>query len=436
MNTGPYTNTPHVVVLGGGFGGMEVCRELAKQDCRISLIDRKNHHLFQPLLYQVATAGLSAPDIASPLRRVFRGDKQVSVYKENVEAIDLEANCVTTDHRELDYDYLVLALGAKTSYFGNDQWAQHSLELKTLSDALDIRRRVLNAFEEAELAEDPEEAARLMTVVIAGGGPTGVELAGAFAELKQRVFRGNFRHIDPRTARIILVEAQDRLLLSYDESQSAYTKERLEEMGVEVRLNSPVEDVGEGYVTIAGEKVLTPNVIWAAGVGAPALTRDLGVETDKGGRLMVEKDLSLPGHPNAFAIGDIAKLTDANGTQVPGVAPAAMQMGKHVADILKLRLQGKPEDGLKPFAYVNKGDMATIGRSAAVANIRGWKTNGFVAWMLWLFIHLLFLVGFRNRAVVLMNWIHAYLTFDRGSRIIIGDNEKADDQLREVRKAA
>jgi len=423
MNEEHRSHPPRVVVLGGGFGGMAVCKALAREDCQVTLIDQKNHHLFQPLLYQVATAGLSAPDIACPLRGVFRSKKNISIFKETVSHLDLDGKRVVTDHRELGYEYLVIALGARPSFFGNDHWAEHTLQLKTLSDALEIRRRALNAFEEAEVTPDAAEADRLMTVAIVGGGPTGVELAGAFAELKQHVFTGNFRNIDPRSARIILIEAMDRLLLSYDESQGEYARRRLEKMGVEVQLGKPVQDVGPGVLRFDGEELRAATIIWAAGVQAPALTRDLPVETDRGGRIVVDPDLSLPGYPEVFAIGDIAKAIDAQGNEVPGLAPAAMQMGRHVADHLRVRMRGSSEAAGKPFRYVNKGDMATIGRSAAIADIRGWKTNGFFAWILWLFVHLMFLVGFRNRIAVFIDWVYAYCTFDRGARIIIGESD-------------
>lgn len=425
------TKLPHVVVLGGGFGGMTVCNALSGKACRVTLIDKTNHHLFQPLLYQVATGGLSAPDIAMPLRKSFRHGKNVTVYMESVKDIHLDAKTVVTDHREIPYDYIVIALGARTSYFGQNHWAEHTLELKTLSDALRIRRHVLASYEAAELETDPAVRERLTTTVIVGGGPTGVEMAGALAELNHHVFKGNFRNFDPKTSRIILVEATDRLLQPYDESQSQYTRERLEKMGVEVITGKPVKDVQQAKVCLGddGTEIVAGNIIWAAGVEAPPLTRRLGIEHDKAGKLFVNPDLSLPGYPEAFAIGDLVKLKDGQGKPVPGVAPAAMQMGNYVARLLKDRFEDNAEAEPKPFVYTNKGDMATIGRGSAVADVRGWKTKGVPAWFLWLVVHILFLAGFRNRIMVFINWVYAYCTFDRGARVIIGEPVEREKEL-------
>lgn len=414
--------TPHVAVLGGGFGGMAVCKRLARERCRVTLIDRRNHHLFQPLLYQVATGGLSGTDIAAPLRGIFRPSKNVRICKETVMGLDLPGRQVRTDHGLIPYDYVVLALGTRTAYFGHDEWAAHTLGLKSLSDAMAIRRGVINAFEEAEVTADPERARELLTVVIVGGGPTGVEMAGAIADLKRHVFRGNFRRIDPRAARVVLVEAKERLLLSYGPEQSEYARKRLEDSGVEVRLNTPVVRISENLVQCGEERLATANIIWVAGVEAPPLTRQLGLETDRAGRLEVLPDLSLPGYPEAFAIGDLAKVVDGAGKLVPGVAPAATQMGNHVACLLREEWRGRPVAVRRPFVYRNKGEMATIGRAAAIADIRGWKSEGILAWFLWLFIHLMYLVGFRNRVVVFVNWVHAYFTYDRGARIVIDED--------------
>lgn len=414
---------PHVVVLGGGFGGIAVCKRLARSNCRITLIDQHNHHLFQPLLYQVATGGLSATDIAAPLRSIFRARANVQIRKETVQSVDLASRTVRTNHGVVGYDYLVLALGARTAFFGHDEWAAHTLSLKTLRDAMEVRRRVFNAFEEAEVVSNSDAVKRLLTIVIVGGGPTGVELAGAIAELKQHVFRGNFRRINPRAARIVLVEAMDRLLLSYSQPESDYAKRRLEQMGVEVKLSTRVERVEEDGVVCAGGKIPAATVIWVAGIEAQPVARTLNLETDRAGRILVGPDLSLPGHPEVFAVGDIAKLTDARGVPVPGVAPAATQMGNHVADLLRGEWHGGRDSApRKAFVYRNKGDMATIGRSAAIADIRGWKSQGFLAWLLWLFIHLMYLVGFRNRVTVFVNWVYAYLTYDRGARIVIDED--------------
>ncbi len=419
--------TPHVVILGGGFGGLKAAQQLAQAQCRVTLIDRSNHHLFQPLLYQVATAGLAAPDIAFPLRRLFRGNDRVEVSKETVIHIDLGDQVVQTDERAICYDYLVIALGVRTSYFGNDHWADHTLGLKTLHDGVEIRHRFLESFEQAETATESHERDRLLTTVIVGGGPTGVELAGAFAEIKRHDLKGSFRSFDPDTARILLVEAGDRLLPTYSEDQSAYAKRKLEEMGVEVHVGTRVEDVAPNSVTLDGRNEKVATIVWAAGVEAPSLTRQLGVPTDRRGRLLVEPDLSLPGHPEAFAIGDLASLTDANGVVVPGVAPAATQMGAFVARVIKGRT-GLSRHTPDPFRYVNKGDMATIGKQAAVASIRGWKSQGVLAWLLWLMVHVLFLVGIRNRLTVLINWAFAYLAPNRGAQIIVDSEGLAKDE--------
>tara|TARA_R110002096_G_scaffold4501_5_gene21060 strand:+ start:3488 stop:4777 length:1290 start_codon:yes stop_codon:yes gene_type:complete len=411
---GPPEGKTHVVVLGGGFGGLEFCKELDNSErFHITLIDRQNHHLFQPLLYQVASAGLAAPEIAQPLRAILSERTNLDVLMEEVTSINLENREVTTSERTLNYDHLVIALGVKTSYFGHDHWAKHSHALKSLRDATQIRAAILRAFELAEASDDEDEIRKLMTTVVIGGGPTGVELAGAFAELAKRVMAHDFRRINPRDTRIILVEGMDRLLTMYPEDLSEYTKQRLEGIGVEVRVGAMVEDVGDGYVVVAGERIETANVLWAAGVEAPAIVRNLGVETDRAGRLKVRPDLSLPGHPEVYAIGDIVSLIDANGKAVPGLCPAAIQMGDYVA-----RQLGRGQTG--PFKYLDKGSMATIGRSAAVATSGGAKFTGFIAWLMWLFIHLLFLIGFRNKVAVFWQWVYSYMTYKRGARIITG----------------
>ncbi len=411
---GPQPGKTHVIVLGGGFGGLEFCKKLDDPArFHITLIDRQNHHLFQPLLYQVASAGLAAPEIAQPLRSILSEHESLDVLMEEVTKIDLDGRSVTTSERSLSYDHLIIGLGVQTSYFGHDEWAPHVKGLKTLTDATRIRANILSAFERAEAAEDEAEIRKLMTTVVIGGGPTGVELAGSFAELTKRVMADDFRRINPQDSHIMLVEMADRLLTMYPEDLSAYTLKRLEKMGVDVRLNSAVEDVGEGYVVVAGERIETANVLWAAGVAAPALVRELGVPTDRAGRLKVEPDLSLPGHPEVFAIGDIAHLVDANGKPVPGLCPAAIQMGGYVA---KRLLRGQTG----PYKYFDKGNMATIGRSAAIAESGGAKFTGFIAWLMWLFIHLLFLIGFRNRIAVFWQWVYSYFTYKRGARIITG----------------
>ncbi len=411
-----------VVVLGGGFGGLECARSLKDPLFQVTLVDRQNHHLFQPLLYQVATAGLSAPEIAQPIRMLVRDQENVRVLMEEVTGIDLAARRVTLKQQSLDYDYLILALGVRTGYFGNDGWAAHAPGLKSLDDATRIRSEVLRAFERAEAATDPDERARLMTLVVVGGGPTGVEMAGALAELSRKVLAEDFRHIRPEEARIFLIEAAPRLLTMFAEDLSEYARQRLEKMGVTVRLGTMVRSIRHGQVELDGETVAAGNVIWAAGVEGLPLIRALGLPQDRAGRLLVEADLSLPGHPEVFAVGDMASLTDRNGVLVPGVAPAASQMGKHAARVIEAELYHRERfSGAQErpaFAYLDKGSMATIGRSSAVAAAFGMKFRGFTAWLMWLFIHLLFLVGFRNRVAVFLQWVYSYLTWRRGARII------------------
>ncbi|MCB1090235.1 MAG: NAD(P)/FAD-dependent oxidoreductase [Verrucomicrobiae bacterium] len=423
---------PHIVVLGAGFGGLECAKAFRGQAVRVTLVDRQNHHLFQPLLYQVASAGLAAPEIAHPVRSVFAEQDNVTVLMDEVRAIDLGARSVALAERELRYDYLIIGLGVKTGYFGHADWEPHAIGLKSLDDATEIRRRVLLAFERAEMCEDPDEKRRHMTIAIVGGGPTGVELAGAFAELARHVLRRDFRHIDTRQARIVLIEGAPRLLTMYDEDLSQYTRERLESMGVTVLTGRPVKSVRHREVELEGETIQAENLIWAAGVEAIPLTRKLGVPTDAAGRLMVETDLSLPGHPEVFAVGDIAHCVDQAGVRVPGLCPAAMQMGRHAAKVILAELKDRNRQApgryeVRPqFRYFDKGSMATIGRSAAVASSAGMKFRGWVAWLMWLFIHLLFLVGFRNRLAVLLQWFYAYVRYRRGARIITGIDRDAE----------
>lgn len=409
---------PHIVVLGAGFGGLEFCKRFAEPNARITLVDRTNHHLFQPLLYQVATAGLSAPDIAQPVRSILRDRPNVTVLMDNVDGIDLAARRVKLDNAELDYDFLVLALGGCTSYFGHSEWEQFAPGLKSLEDAVRIRSRVLMAFEKAEAAESEGEEARLMTIVVVGGGPTGVELAGAFAELARHVLRRDFRHIDPGHAHVILIEAGPRLLATFSPELSESCRRQLEKLGVQVRTQTKVKNITEGCLELDnGETIRAGNIIWAAGVAATPLTKKLGVELDRAGRVKVNPDLSLPGHPEVFAIGDMAALIDAANKPVPGVSPAAMQMGAHAARIIEDELEfGRGE---RPaFKYWDKGTMATIGRSAAVAQVGKFEFSGFTAWLAWLGIHLIFLVGFRNKISVLLQWFYSYINYKRGARII------------------
>ncbi|MGA2686112.1 MAG: NAD(P)/FAD-dependent oxidoreductase [Verrucomicrobiota bacterium] len=410
----------HVVVLGAGFGGLTFCKEFHHPDADVTLVDRTNHHLFQPLLYQVAACGLSAPDIAQPIRAILSDRPDITVLFDQVTNFDLARKKVVLEKNTLDYDYLVLALGGRTGYFGHPKWEPFAPGLKTLDDALRIRSHILLAFEKAENETDTSEHDKLMTIVIVGGGPTGVELAGAFAELTRTVLKRNFRRIDPTQARIILIESGPVLLSHLPPDLSASAKRQLEALGVQVRTSTPVKNITPGEVELAdGEIIRAGNILWAAGVSASPLTKRLGVELDKAGRVKVNPDLSVPGHPEVFAIGDLALVLKADGDPVPGVSPAAMQMGRHVAQTIRdeLRLGPKPE-ARPAFKYWDKGTMATIGRSAAVAMIGKIKLSGFPAWLAWLFIHLIFLIGFRNRLVVLFQWTYSYFSFRRSARII------------------
>ena len=410
-----------ILILGGGFGGLEACRALTDERFAITLIDRQNHHLFQPLLYQVATCGLSAPEIAQPLRSLVAKQANVTVLMAEVKGIDLTARRVELEGQTLEYDYLILALGARTGYFGHPEWEKFAPGLKSLEDATLIRRRVLMAYEKAEANAHAQPVKPLLTSVVVGGGPTGIELAGSLAELAHHALKRDFRRINPTDAEVILVEAAPRILGTFSEELSVYAAERLQKMGVTVKTSCPVSEVGEGYLICGGERIEASTIIWAAGVEASPLTRQLGVPTDRAGRLLVERDCSLPGHPEAFAIGDLASLTDINGVRVPGVSPAAMQMGRHVAGVIaeeQRRRAARLPPARGGFAYWDKGSMATIGRSSAVAEMGGWKLRGVIAWLAWLFVHLLFLVGLRNKFAVFVQWVYAYATFRRGARII------------------
>ncbi|HMC27846.1 MAG TPA: NAD(P)/FAD-dependent oxidoreductase [Verrucomicrobiae bacterium] len=418
-------NARHVVVLGAGFGGLTFCKHLRHPNARITLVDRTNHHLFQPLLYQVATAGLSAPEIAQPIRSILSDHPNLTVLMEEVQAIDLTVKRVTLSKAPLAYDYLVLALGSVTSYFGHPEWEQFAPGLKTLDDALLIRNNILAAFERAETEPERAERERLMTIVVVGGGPTGVELGGAFAELARFVLRKDFRHIDPGVARVILIEGSPIVLTHFPPDLAENATKTLKRLGVQVRTSLRVKSISKGCVELeTGETILAENIIWAAGVGATPLTRSLGVELDRAGRIKVNPDLSIPGHPEAFAIGDMALVLEENGKPVPGVSPAAMQMARHVADIIDNELSAPHSTARPPFKYWDKGTMATIGRSAAVAYSGPIKLHGFIAWVAWLFIHLIFLIGFRNKITVLINWIYAYFAYKRGARIIVSSRSQ------------
>ncbi len=411
---------PHIVVLGAGFGGLKFCRRLKGEEVMITLIDRQNHHLFQPLLYQVATAGLSAPEIAQPVRSILRGQKNVHVLLDEAVSIDLDRKRVQLrESGPIAYDYLVLAIGARTNYFGNDSWERHAPGLKTLDDARRIRHNLLLAFEEAERERDPSRRERLMRMVVVGGGPTGVELAGSFAELAKRVLARDFRNIEPSRAQVILLEVAPRILLPFAESLSGSAQRQLEELGVQVRVNQKIRDIRQGVIELEEETIEAETIVWGAGVRASPLCEALPVEKDRSGRLKVNADLSLPGYPGVFAIGDIVHLVDAKGKAVPGVSPAAMQMGRHAAEVIRHRLAGHPGPG-KAFTYFDKGNMATIGRSRAIAEIGRLRFAGFTAWLAWLFVHLVFLIGFRNKLAVLLQWFYSYVNFQRGARLITG----------------
>lgn len=412
---------PRVVIVGGGFAGLWAARALASATVEIVLVDRGNHHLFQPLLYQVATAGLSAPDIAAPLRHILRKQRNVEVRMATVTGIDAAAKRLALDDGgTLEFDILLLASGATHAYFGNDQWARHAPGLKTLDDALDLRRKLLRAFERAEAATDPAERAAWLNFAIVGGGPTGVELAGTLAEIARHTLKDEFRHIDPASARVRLVEAGPRVLAAFPEELSAKAKRQLEKLGVDVSLGTPVKDItADGYV-LGDAFVPAKTVVWAAGVAASPLGAMLGVPLDRAGRVQVQPDLAVPGHPDIFVAGDLAALTQANGKPVPGVAPAAKQMGRYVAHVIRARLAGAAPP--PPFAYRDFGNLATIGRMAAVVDLGKLRFSGLLAWWFWLVMHVFFLIGFRNRLVVLLNWWWAYWSYQRAARIILGDD--------------
>ena len=409
---------PHrIVIVGGGFAGLWATRALRNAPVSILLIDRANHHLFQPLLYQVATAGLSSPDIAAPLRHILRAQKNVEVRLATVDRIEPDSRRLRLgDGSLVDYDTLLLASGATHAYFGHDDWAPHAPGLKTLDDALLLRRRLLLAFERAEAEADPERRKAWLSFAIVGGGPTGVELAGTLAEIARHTLKREFRHIDPASARVRLVEAGSRILSSFPESLSAKAQKQLERLGVEVVTGMPVEAIdAEGYRS-GGGFVPARTIVWAAGVAASPLAASLGVELDRAGRVRVLPDLTVPGHPEIFVAGDLATVIQ-DGKPVPGVAPAAKQMGKYVAQAIFDRIAGRTPP---PFRYRDYGNLATIGRMAAVVDLRGFRLSGLFAWWFWLAAHVFFLIGFRNRLVVLLNWAVAYWSYQRAARIIIG----------------
>jgi NADH:quinone reductase (non-electrogenic) len=417
---------PHVVIIGGGFGGLYAARALRKARVRITLVDRRNHHLFQPLLYQVATAALSPAHIAVALRRVLRHQQNASVVLGEAVQIDVKARKVILRDGALDYDFLIVATGATHSYFGHAEWARFAPGLKSLEDAVEIRRRVLLAYELAEREPDAARQAGLLTFVVVGAGPTGVELAGALAEIARHVLARDFRHIDPASARIVLVEAGPRVLPGFAPELSVAATRRLEQMGVQVLLGRPVTAIDADGVSMGAERIVSRSVLWAAGVQASPLGQTLGVPLDRAGRVQVAPDLSVPGAPEVFVIGDLAAMKQADGREVPGVAPAAIQGGRYVARLIEQRLRGETAE---PFRYFDKGALATIGRNAAVAQVGKLKLEGFFAWLMWLVVHILTLIGFRNRFAVMLEWAVVYFRYERGARLITGPPSGGGDRL-------
>lgn len=408
---------PHVVIVGGGFGGLYAAKALARDPVRVTLVDRRNHHLFQPLLYQVATAGLNPGDIAAPIRHVLRRQRNTTVLLAEATAIDVAGRRLVLADGALEYDHLILAAGATHSYFGQDAWAAHAPGLKSIEDALEIRRRVFFAYERAERESDPSAQAAWLTFVVIGAGPTGVEMAGALAEIARHALSQEFRHIDPGRARVILLEGADAVLPPYPDPLRERAREQLQALGVEVRTGSRVTAIDEGGVTLAAERIASRTVVWAAGVQGAPIARSLGVPLDRAGRVRVQPDLTLPGHPELQVIGDLAFL-EQDGQPVPGVCPAAIQQGRHAAENVRRALRGQPP---APFRYVDKGSFATIGRGAAVGDVYGrLRLSGVPAWLAWLGIHIFFLIGFRNRAVTLFQWAYSYFTWRRGVRLITG----------------
>jgi NADH:ubiquinone reductase (H+-translocating) len=416
--------TPHVVIIGGGFGGLWAAKTLKRAPVRVTLLDRHNHHVFQPLLYQVATAALSPGDIASPIRWILRKQKNVRVLLAEAQAVDTTARRVDLDHAEsISYDYLIVAAGASSSYFGHDDWANYAPSLKTLDDALHLRSRMLLAYEVAEREENAELRRLLLTFVIVGGGPTGVELAGAIAEIARQTLTDEFRSIETDKARVLLVEAGPNILSAFPENLRRAARESLVRKGVEVREGASVTRVEEGRVFIGNERIEAGTIMWAAGVTASPLARTLAAPLDKAGRVLVQPDLSIPGHPEVFVVGDLAIFKDEQGKSLPGVAQVAMQQAAQAARNVVNTIEGRPR---QTFKYKNLGNMATIGRNAAIADLGWLRVAGFPAWVLWLTIHIFWLIGFRNRIAVLFNWAGAYLSYQRSVRLITGAAGEAD----------
>lgn len=407
-----------VVIVGGGFGGLAAAQALKDADVNVTVVDRTNYHLFQPLLYQVAMAGLSAGDIAHPIRSILRAQKNTEVLLAEIDKVDLQNNMLQSNIGEIKFDYLILAAGAQTNYFGHNDWPEHAVGLKDIDDALEIRRRVLVAFEEAEREKHEEHQKQLLTFVVIGAGPTGVELAGSLAELARFSLARDFRHINPSTARVILLEGLPKVLPPFVDELSAKAAEQLKNIGVEVRTGVKVTNIDENGVHVEGGEIISSStVMWCAGVAAVPLSKTMNVELDRGGRIIVEPDLSIPGFRNAFAIGDLSNFGHQGEKPLPGLAPVAMQQGAAAAKNVMHDLAGSKRE---KFHYVDKGVMATIGRSAAVADLGKLKMSGLPAWLAWLLVHILMLIGFRNRLIVFMNWAWSFITYDRGSRLITG----------------
>lgn len=424
---------PKVVIVGAGFGGLTAAKALAKAPAHVTLIDRRNHHLFQPLLYQVATAGLAPTQIATPIRAILRKQRNTDVALGAVEGVDLERRQVILGDRRIAYDYLIIATGARHAYFGHDDWESVAPGLKTLEDATALRKRILLAFERAELEHDASERARLTTFVVIGGGPTGVETAGAIAELAKKALACDYRMINPRCARIVLVEAGPRVLGAFPEDLSQEARRALECLGVEVQLGKPVSAIDASGVTLGEERIESRSVIWAAGVQSSPAARWLDIPADRAGRAIIGPTLRAPGHDNVFVIGDCAALEGPNGKPLPGVAPVAKQQGEYAAKAILGALAGKSHD--KPFRYADFGNLATVGRKAAVADFGGLHIRGFIGWLVWSAAHIYFLIGFRNRIAVTLDWMWSHLTFERGARLITGEvmeNPAAPERRREA----
>jgi NADH:ubiquinone reductase (H+-translocating) len=412
---------PRVVIVGAGFGGLKAARTLAKAPVRVTIIDRRNYHTFQPLLYQVATAGLSPGEIASPVRSILRSEKNVEVLMAEVTDFDLERRLVQTPDGNIPYDYLIVAAGATHSYFGRDEWEPYAPGLKTIEDALEIRRRVLLAFELAERQAAAGETTSALNFVVVGGGPTGVELAGTLAEISRHALAHEFRSIDPARTHIVLIEGGPRVLPAYSEDLSRSAEQQLQNLGVEVRTSTMVTNVEAGAVYLGNTRLDATVILWAAGVAASPLGKKLGVSTDRAGRVPVSPDLSVPGRPEIFVIGDLASTKDEHGKLLPGVAPVAIQQGHFVGKSIRTEVESGRGAGARPnFHYWDKGSLATIGRAAAVAQFGKIHISGFIAWLSWLFVHIFFLIGFRNRLLVFIQWAWSYVTYERGARLITG----------------